>query len=409
MKNENLVPKVRFKGFSDPWEQRKLADVATITGRIGYRGYTRNDIVTYDVGILTYSPSNILDNKLHQASKDTYITQSKYDESPEIKVKRNEILFVKTGSTLGKSALVDIDVKATINPQLVIIKTKNCDSTFLSNTLITENVLKQIHSSKIGGAVPTLTEKEISQFAFSLPKINEQKSISAVFSQTASLIAANEDKLKQLKELKRLLMQKIFSQEWRFKGFTDPWEQRKLKDIAIKAVQKNKNLQYTLTLTNSATQGVVKQLDYFDKRISNKNIENYYVIHAGEFVYNPRISKYAPYGPIRMNTLQLTGIMSPLYTVFSVNKVNNTFAEYYFKTTSWHKFMYQNGDSGARADRFSIKDELFFEMPIAVPKISEQKRIGNVLKRLGSLIAANEDKLKQLKELKRFLMKNMFI
>lgn len=75
-----------------------------------------------------------------------------------------------------------------------------------------------------------------------------------------------------------------------------------------------------------------------------------------DFVYNPRISNLAPYGPINRNKTGYTGIISPLYYVFRVLNINTAFIEWYFKTTCWHKFMYQHGDSGARSDRFSIKD-----------------------------------------------------
>ena len=101
------VPEIRFQGFTEPWERRKLGEIARLNGRIGFRGYTQKDIISKDEGgILTFSPTNIVDNRLVFDVKNTYITQTKYDESPEIKISNGDILFVKTGSTLGKSALV---------------------------------------------------------------------------------------------------------------------------------------------------------------------------------------------------------------------------------------------------------------------------------------------------------------
>lgn len=105
--NGQKVPEIRFKGFTDDWEQRKLGDSCKLNGRIGFRGYTEKDIISKEAGgVLTFSPTNIVDNKLTIECKNTYITREKYDESPEIKISNGDILFVKTGSTLGKSALV---------------------------------------------------------------------------------------------------------------------------------------------------------------------------------------------------------------------------------------------------------------------------------------------------------------
>src|SRR5699024_6109797 len=101
----------------------------------------------------------------------------------------------------------------------------------------------------------------------------------------------------------------------RFKGFTDDWEQRELREIAKKRTEKNRNLLTNNVLSNSAIYGIVKQTEYFDKSIAN-NIQNYYLVYENDFVYNPRISNNAPFGPISRNKLNELGIMSPLYLVF---------------------------------------------------------------------------------------------
>ena len=147
-------------------------------------------------------------------------------------------------------------------------------------------------------------------------------------------------------------------------------------------------MQYSLTLTNSAEFGVIAQRDFFDHDIAKtSSLKGYYVVHQEDFVYNPRISVSAPVGPVNRNKLGKTGVMSPLYTVFRPHDINATYLEYFFKSRYWHKFMNFNGDSGARADRFSIKDQVFFEMPIPFPSLVEQRKIGNYLKRLDSLLS----------------------
>lgn len=180
--------------------------------------------------------------------------------------------------------------------------------------------------------------------------------------------------------------------EIRFAGFTDPWEQRKLGEFSKKITTKNADGAFSETFTNSAEQGVISQLDYFDHDITNDaNISGYYVVQPDNFVYNPRISVTAPCGPINRNRLNRAGVMSPLYTVFSVDEsVDKTYLEHYFKTSRWHDFMFLEGNSGARSDRFSISDATFFEMPIWCPKIPEQRVIAKQLETMDSLITLHQ-------------------
>ena len=179
----------------------------------------------------------------------------------------------------------------------------------------------------------------------------------------------------------------------RFKGFSDAWEQRKLGNIANKVTEKNSLCSIKETFTNSAEFGIISQRDFFDHDISNSdNIENYYIVQEGDFVYNPRISTSAPCGPINCNLLGRKGIMSPLYTIFRAQNSNLSFLSWYFKTNIWHSYMRFNGDSGARSDRFSIKDELFFQMPIPYPTLKEQNQIGIFFTELDTLITLHQRK-----------------
>ena len=177
----------------------------------------------------------------------------------------------------------------------------------------------------------------------------------------------------------------------RFPEFTDAWKQRKLWEIAEKVTKKNSNLEISETFTNSAEQGIISQKDFFDHKVaSTENIGNYYVVDNNDFVYNPRISTTAPVGPINRNRLDHAGVMSPLYTVFRAKDINQLFLEWYFKSSCWHLFMYFNGDSGARSDRFSIKDSVFFSMPIFVPSKEEQFKIGRFFDQLNETITLQQ-------------------
>lgn len=112
-------------------------------------------------------------------------------------------------------------------------------------------------------------------------------------------------------------------------------------------------------------------------------------------MYNPRISVTAPCGPINRNRLNRPGIMSPLYTIFRTNQcIDVTYLEYYFKTKKWHPFMFLEGNTGARSDRFSISDSMFFKLPIQIPSKAEQKLISKQLEALSNLITLHQRKLK---------------
>ena len=194
--------------------------------------------------------------------------------------------------------------------------------------------------------------------------------------------------------------------ELRFKGFTDPWEQRKLSEISEKVSKKNQDMVVDEVFTNSAEFGIISQRDYFDKDIANsENIDGYYIVEPNDFVYNPRISTLAPFGPVRRNKLDKSGAMSPLYYVFRTHNVDCGYLEYFFKTNRWHSFMHLNGNSGARSDRFAIRDEVFRDMPISMPQdIVEQKKVGDFFSTLELAISLHQRKSEQEKQKKKALM-----
>ncbi|WP_270641791.1 restriction endonuclease subunit S [Ligilactobacillus salivarius] len=188
------------------------------------------------------------------------------------------------------------------------------------------------------------------------------------------------------------------------------WERKKLGDVAEKVIQKNNNNAFKNVLTNSAEYGIISQRDFFERNIANKNnISTYYIVQNDDFVYNPRISNLAPYGPINRNKTGYTGIISPLYYVFRVLNINTAFIEWYFKTTCWHKFMYQHGDSGARSDRFSIKDNELKKLPIKLPADDmEQEKIAKTLTSLDNTLQLHERKCEELALIKKALLQKLF-
>lgn len=181
-------------------------------------------------------------------------------------------------------------------------------------------------------------------------------------------------------------------------------------ELTEKVTEKNLNTQYVETFTNSAEFGIISQREFFDHSISKmEKLDGYYVVRNEDFVYNPRISVTAPVGPINRNKTGRTGVMSPLYTVFRTHDVDNTYLEHFFKSKYWHSFMNFNGDSGARSDRFSIKDNMFFQMPIPTPDMDEQKKIGKYLTTLDHFITLHQRKLEKLKNIKKSCLEKMFV
>ncbi|MEH8138430.1 restriction endonuclease subunit S [Gallibacterium anatis] len=250
-----------------------------------------------------------------------------------------------------------------------------------------------------------------------IPPLPEQQKIGNLFKQLDHLITLHKRKWDDVILLKKALLQKMFPKngsdfpEIRFPEFTDAWEKCKLGKIAIKVTEKNKDGIFQETLTNSAEFGVISQRDFFDKDISNpENLNGYYIVKPNDFVYNPRISNLAPVGPIKRNQLNRIGIMSPLYFIFRVSSnIDLDFLDAFFSTNLWHLFLKLNGDSGARADRIAIKDKIFMEMPISIPTLPEQQKIGNLFKQLDWLITLHKRQHEHYQLLKKALLQKMFV
>lgn len=188
----------------------------------------------------------------------------------------------------------------------------------------------------------------------------------------------------------------------------DEWQTKPLSSLAERCNERNTNSKHTRVLTNSAERGVLDQRDYFEKDIANQgNLEGYYVVEKGDYVYNPRISSSAPVGPISKNSIG-TGVMSPLYTIFRFKGFDNRFYEQYFKSTHWHAYMRHNSSTGARHDRMAITTDDFMRLPLPAPTVKEQQKIADFLTSLDEVITAEAQKLDALKAHKKGLMQGLF-
>ena len=195
------------------WEIKKLKHVCQAFGRIGFRGYSTTDLVDEGEGCITLSPSNMRDGKM-QYGRCTYLSWEKYEESPEIKVFNGDILFVKTGSTYGKSSIVeDLPLEATINPQLLVFKNFTCNNMFLANVLQSTAIKTQVEISVIGGTIPTISQQKILNYVFPFPTEDEQYAIvEYVESKSAPInaaIKAAEKQISLLQERKQIIINDV--------------------------------------------------------------------------------------------------------------------------------------------------------------------------------------------------------
>ena len=245
------------------------------------------------------------------------------------------------------------------------------------------------------------------EFVLPLPFINEHAQIATILTTQDKVIEIKEKRLAQKQRQKKYLMQQLLTGKKRLPGFSEEWKIKPLKKLTEKQKKKNHGFQYRLVLSNSAQHGIVSQDQEFDKEIANEErIDGYYVVIPGAFVYNPRISVTAPCGPINVNETGETGIMSPLYTVFTISspQISQNFLKYYFQSSCWYKYVKGVANYGARHDRISISDGDFFDMPIPLPTKEEQNYIAKVLSAADREIELLQQDIEQEIQKKKALM-----
>ncbi|ERH85919.1 type I restriction endonuclease subunit S, partial [Listeria monocytogenes serotype 4bV str. LS643] len=387
------------------WEQRKLGDLVV--------DYVEKTSVQNQFPMLTSSQQKGI------------VLQEDYFANRQVTTENNIGYFVLPRGYFTFRSRSDNDVfvfnrndiidRGIISYFYPVFTLKSADSDFFLRR-INNGIQRQLSIQAEGTGQHVLSLKKFKNIVVMFPSEGEQKKIGSFFKQLDDTIALHQRKLDTLKQMKKGLLQQMFPKseedvpKIRFADFDEEWYQRKLGEISDKVIEKNKESTYFETLTNSAEYGIISQREFFNKDISNeKNLNGYYIVRENDFVYNPRISNYAPVGPIKRNKLGRIGIVSPLYYVFRTFDTNQSFLEYYFDGTVWHNFMLLNGDSGARADRFAIKDSVLKEMPIPYSTLYEQEKISFFLDEITIIINLHQNKLKKLSSLKKAYLQNMFI
>ena len=381
------VPNLRFPEFLGEWEKQKLCDVSSIVGRIGFRGYTTNDIVEKGMGAIALSPTNIVNNQLTYDKENTYISMSKYEESPEIMIKRGDVIFVKTGSTVGKVAYVDKMIcKTTLNPQVVVLKDIKCDNYILSVIMSTRNFQNKIQRITVGGAVPTLSQVAMGNIFISLPAAKEQEKISKFISLLDERITTQNKIIEDLKKLKSTISLKMLH--------SDSWEQFKIQDIAsigrgrvISSVEisQQENPLYPVYSSQTSNDGIMGYLDDF-------MFEGEYIswttdgANAGTVFY--RNGKF--------NCTNVCGLLK-LKKGFDAHFVSLVLAEAtrMYVSTNLANPKLMNNTMG--------------NIQIRLPKLEEQKRISVVFRKLHGLLETHNSLIIKYSKQKQYLLSQMFI
>ena len=200
----------------------------------------------------------------------------------------------------------------------------------------------------------------------------------------------------------------------RFKGFTDPWEQRKLGDAFERVVRKNTNNESRLPLTISAQDGLVDQITYFNNRVASRDVSNYYLVYNGEFAYNKSTSDGYPFGAVKRLDWYEKGVLSTLYIVFALKhpeKDDSDFMTVFYDTDRWHRGVAARAAEGARNHGLlNISADDFFDIDTTMPEDKvEQEKIGRLLKKLDTLITLHQRKLEKLQNIKKSCLEKMFV
>ena len=295
-------------------------------------------------------------------------------------------------------------------------KARISDNSFLAFAISQSD----IESLLVGGGRAKLNAETLMSIEFRLPCLQEQYRIGEYLSQLENLITLHQRKYNKLLNVKKSMLEKMFPKngsnipEIRFKGFTDPWEQRKLGELVDRVVRKNTNNESTLPLTISAQYGLVDQITYFNNRVASRDVSNYYLVLNGEFAYNKSTSDGYPFGAVKRLDLYEKGVLSTLYIVFAPKKEQQIDSDYltvFFDTNRWHKGVAERAAEGARNHGLlNISAEDFFDIDLSVPKdIVEQKQIGAFIRQLDNLITLHQRELEKLQNIKKSMLEKMFV
>ena len=391
-------PKLRFPGFDEPWHGKPFGDLIQ---EYSDRTQTEDEDTLLSAAIEGMFLNSELFGHQRGASNKGYK-----------KIKYGTMVLSTQNLHLG-NANVNLRFKnGMVSPAYKTYDITGCSIELLAHWIKSDAAKHFFYNATTVGASMCRRNVEwetLYEQPLFLPSTDEQDKIASFLSFLTQRIDAQQKYVATLKKYKRGVMQKVFRNMTAFSpsGF----ETVLLSDIFKKASRRNSNVEIKNVITNSAEHGLIPQRDFFDKDIAvDGNTGNYYVIEYGDFVYNPRKSNTAPYGPFNRYERQEKGIISPLYTCLVLKTdIEPAYLAWYFKSDAWYRYIYDNGSQGVRHDRVSMTDDLLMGIPVIIPSKDSQIKIAKLLDCLEKRFQVELSQCEYLKTVREALLQQLFI
>ena len=402
MTEQAKVPAIRFAGFTDPWEQRKLGEIVSIGAGAPPSAFSAGNFLYVKV------------DDLNESSHFQFDSAQRVDANTAVKpIRKGSIIFAKRGAAILGNKVRVLGKTAYIDTNMMALEPRGVDADFLW-LFINQTGLYRIADTS---TIPQINNKHIEPYPVDIPNMAEQQAIGSFFSRLDNLITLHQRKYDKLVIFKKSMLEKMFPKdgesvpEIRFAGFTDPWEQRKLGEIAERVTRKNENNESDLPLTISAQHGLIDQRLFFNAQVASRDMSGYYLLRQGEFAYNKSTSADSPWGAIKRLTRYEKGCVSTLYICFALLNANPDYLVTYYETNRWHKAVQMIAAEGARNHGLlNIAPDDFFDTMVSLPESqAEQQTIGAFFSRLDSLITLHQRKLELLQNIKKSLLDKMFV
>ena len=410
-KEQRRAPILRFKGFTDDWEQRELGEISYIKGRIGWKSLKQSEYV--EKGPALIASKHISNGKINWTSVD-HIPDWRYEESPEIMLELNDIIFSKDGSIGNPAVITLLPNKATINSTMMLVRLdKNILSAgFFYQILVSNQFKKLVFEKTSGSSIPHIFQNDMKKFKFYFPQQGEQIKISNMLNILDNLIALYERKVKLLLQIKKYLLDNLFTEKdypkLRFKGFTEAWEQRKLGEmITERKILRFDSKEFPLS-SFIKNEGVVPKSSRYDRSFLVKsNSKKYKETRLGDFIYS---SNNLDTGSIGLNNYG-NAVISPVYSVFTSKDTENletSFINLLFKKNFYRNKMLRFRQ-GVTYGQWKIKENDFLNLKVYTSNSTEIEKIIAIFSKISQCITLYENKQKQLAQIKNNLLNTMFI
>ena len=381
------TPKIRFKGFTDDWEQRKLTEFVDFFSGLTY---TPNDV--QENGTLVLRSSNVSNGEIVDA--DNVYVNPQVVNSENVKV-GDIIVVVRNGSRslIGKHAQIKAFMPNTVIGAFMTGIRSECPE-FTSALLNTSRFEEEI-AMNMGATINQITGYMFSKMEFKIPCLGEQKKIGAYFSSLDNLITLHQRKLEKLKNIKKSCLEKMFPKngevvpEVRFKGFTDDWEQRKLGDV-VKEITRNDPESEAPIMMITANNGFIEQSERYAFNNAGESLKKYILLKKGELAYNHGASKLRPYGSCFALTTAENARIPFVYHCFSAENQNAEFMSIELNGAEIENQLRKIVSSGARMDGLlNISFDEYTSVSVLLPGTEEQDRIADFLTTLSPFISEN--------------------